>query len=119
MTVGKAVAKVVSLPELYQNQHVYISEYTISQLDIFAAIQKATGTSASEWTVEHRTAESLRQEGYAMIEKNDYSGVLNLIFAAIFQAGNGSEFSSIRKLENEALGLQAEDLVSVTKRIVG
>lgn len=118
VTVGKAVSKILSVPERYHNQYVYISEYSISQQDIFAALQQATGTTVSDWAIEHRTAKSLRQVGYEKIAKQDFAGVLDLIFAALFQTGNGSDFSSIRTLENGALGLEQGDLVSVTKRVV-
>jgi hypothetical protein len=83
-------------------------------------VLKATGSQESDWKVEERTAESLRQVGQDKISRQDFTGVLNLILAAQFQDGNGSQFSAIRTLENEGLGLEQEkeNLDAVTARVV-
>ncbi|OJJ47507.1 hypothetical protein ASPZODRAFT_141097 [Penicilliopsis zonata CBS 506.65] len=104
----------------YKNQYIFISEYTICQNDIFAAVQQATGTTVSDWKVEHCDAEALRKKGYERVEKEDFYGLYDLIFAAHFQAGHGAEFSTIRKLENKAIRLEGEgeSLLDCTKRVL-
>lgn len=44
-------------------------------------------------------------------------GTYDLIFATTFQQGNGTDFSSTNKIGNRELGLEAEDVESVTKEV--
>lgn len=49
--------------------------------------------------------------------KGDFMGTYDLIFATTFQQGNGTDFSSTNKIGNRELGLEAEDVESVTKEV--
>jgi DNA-binding protein Fis len=116
-TVGKAVAKILTIPNKFQNEYVYISEFTVSQNDIFDALLRVTSTKREDWSVEHRTAKSMKLQGLEKLEKQDLAGVYDLIFAAVHQPGLGSDFSSTRKLDNDALGVVKGDLFETTRKI--
>lgn len=117
-TVGKAVANILTIPNEFQNEYVYISEFTVSQNDIFDALLRITGTKREDWTVEHRTAASMKSQGLEKLEKQDFTGVYDLIFAAVHQPGLGSDFSATRKLRNDALGVTKGDFFEATRKIV-
>ncbi|KAH8697958.1 hypothetical protein BGW36DRAFT_320529 [Talaromyces proteolyticus] len=118
VTVGQVVAKIITQPEEFRNSHVYISEFTVSQNDIFDVLLRITRTRQEDWVIEHRTAESLRQQGLEKLENNDFGGVYDLIFAALHQPGLGSDFSATRKLDNHHLGLERGNLFEVTRDVV-
>ena len=113
-TVGSAIASILSKPEKYQNQYLYISSFTTSQAEILAALKKASGT--NDWAVEEKSAKVWEDEARAKEQKGDVAGTYELIFATMFQEGKGGEFAG-KGLENAALGLPDEDLETVTKEV--
>ncbi|MCJ1476766.1 hypothetical protein MMC13_005435, partial [Lambiella insularis] len=115
-TVGAAVASILSRPAHYANQRLYICSFTTSQQEILAALQ-ANNFSAKPQITQTSTAEYIR-EGNEKIEKGDFSGILNLIFGRTFQEGNGAQYSSVRKISNEELGLEKEDLKTVVGEVM-
>lgn len=117
-TVGNTVAKILTLPDKFQNEYVYVSEFTVSQNDIFDALLEITGTKREDWKIEHRTAESMKSQGLEKLSKQDFTGVYDLIFAAVHQPGLGSDFSTTRKLNNDVLGVVKGDLFNATQKIV-
>ena len=104
------------MPDKFQNERIFISGMTISQSDILEALKKATGF--KDWDVEYGTADSLRQGGYEKISKNDWSGIVGVIGASLFQEGHGSYYSADSKLANEELGVK-DDLLETVKKYVG
>lgn len=111
-TVGKAVANILAKPHKYQNERIYIAGMTVNQLEILEAFKKATGV--QDWEVSHGSADQIRGEGFEKLQKGDFSGIIAVIDATLVQAGNGSEFSAYRKLENEELGVK-DDLDATVK----
>ena len=88
---------------------------TVTQLDIFEAFKNATGV--QDWEVKHRPATEIRNEGFQKLGQNDFSGIVGVIDASLVEAGNGSNFSAHRKLENEELGVR-DDLNESVKAYV-
>ena len=114
-TVAKAVAKILSMPEKFQNERILISGLAVTQLEVLEAFKKATDP--KDWVVAHQTSESLRQEGYEKVAKNDYTGILDVIGASLFQAGHGSYYSEKGNVINELLGVKDDLYQSVEKYI--
>lgn len=117
-SLGKIVSGILTVPDEFTNRYAFVSEFSLSQNDIFDALLKATKTDRKDWTVEHRTTADLRKDGLDKIGKGDFSGALDLIGAAVFQDGLGSGYSNIRKLDNALVGLEKGDLVAVTEKIL-
>lgn len=109
---------ILTRPDDFKNRYVYVSDFTISQNDIFEASLKTTKTTREDWTITHRTADGLKKEGLDKIGNGNLAGALDLIFASIFKAGLGSDFSATHKLDNEAVGLRESDLVETTKAVL-
>jgi len=106
---------VLSLPDKYANEYVYISSFTTSQAEMLSALKKATGT--DNWAVGHKSAQTYMDGGREKAAKGDMMGVYDLIFASTFQKGNGADFSSGRKTANAELGLEKESVEEVTKEV--
>lgn len=103
-TVAKAVAKILSMPGKFQNERICISGLAITQAELLEALQKATAP--HQWNVSQRSSDSLRKEGFEKLSKNDYSGIVDVIGASLFQEGTGGQYSATRKLENDVLGVK-------------
>ncbi|OKL62043.1 hypothetical protein UA08_02407 [Talaromyces atroroseus] len=117
-SLGHVVGSILTAPENFTNRYVYVSEFAISQNEIFEALLRATKTHAKDWTIAHRTTEELKKEGLEKIEKWDFSGALDLIFAAVFKAGLGSDYSTTQRIDNAAVGLKQGDILDTTTVIL-
>lgn len=118
-TIGAAVASILKHPSTTRNKHIYISDYNNTQLDILAALEKATG--GKKWTVTHKSTDETRKEGFDKLSKGDYSGIVLLIIAMVYSGDPEADYSAHKELANEKLGLpKAEPLdVAVAKIIKG
>ncbi|KAK4696269.1 hypothetical protein P7C71_g1626, partial [Lecanoromycetidae sp. Uapishka_2] len=114
-TIGSAVAAILSHPEKYGNEYLYVNSFTTSQAEIFAALKKASG--GKEWTVEERSADAYIQGGKEKWAKGEIEGVYDLIFGTTFKGGYGGEYSAIRKISNQELGIEEDNLEKVTAEV--
>ncbi|KAF4502571.1 isoflavone reductase family [Fusarium agapanthi] len=122
--VGRAVAKVLSLKELpdddndltvssFLNRSVYLKSFVISQQDLFESVKCVTGTSDTDWTVTHQSSNQRYEEGMAQVKRGDMSGFSKLLYARAFFPDDPSDLSA--KAQNELLGLPKEDLDEATR----
>ncbi|EWZ38900.1 hypothetical protein FOZG_08145 [Fusarium oxysporum Fo47] len=124
--VGRAVAKVLSLKELpddendesltvstFLNKAVYLNSFIVSQRDLFESVKRVTGTSGSDWTVTHESTKKRYEEGMAQVKRGDMSGFSKLLYARAFFPEDPSNVSA--KAQNSLLGLPEEELDEATK----
>jgi hypothetical protein len=124
--VGRAVAKVLSLKELpndenddsltfsnFMNKPVNIKSFVVSQKDIFESVKRVTGTSDSDWTVTHESTKKRYEEGMALVKSGNMVGFSKLLYARAFFPEDPSDLSA--KAQNELLGLPEESLDGATK----
>ena len=117
--IGAAVASLLAHPTKYANSYVFIFSFTISQAAMFAAVKAATGTKPTDWTVENKSTEAYIQGGREKAAQGDIHGVYDLIFGSIFGGSKyGSDYGNRREISNEDLGLEEEDLESVTREVL-
>lgn len=111
------MAGVLLHPEETKNRYVYIQSFNVSQNDILAALEKATGT---KWQVNHVDSDERIKTGKDLLQKGDFKGVGLLIVAANFngKVDVGSDFTKAAKLDNDLLGLPKEDLQASVDTIV-
>lgn len=114
-TVAKAVVNILSKPNEYQNERVFIAGMTVNQQDILAAMKKATGD--EKWEVNEKSAKEHREMGFGKVSKGDWSGVIEIIEASLFEEGQGQLFSTVRKVSNKELGVD-DDLDASVKEYV-
>ncbi|KAK3170934.1 hypothetical protein OEA41_003018 [Lepraria neglecta] len=118
-TIGAAVAALLSHPTKYENSYLYLSSFTTSQAEIFAALKKATGTNDSDWIVENKSVEGCMQAGNEKFAKGDMNGLYDLIFGSVFGGAKyGSDYANGREIGNKELGIEEESLEKVTKEVL-
>lgn len=110
-TVGLAIIKSLEKADLTKNAHVYVSSFKVSQNEILAIAEKATG---SKWTVTNQTTGALIKDGQDKLAKGDFSGINSLIVGAVYHPDGLGDFSS-EGLWNEKLGLPQESLEESVK----
>ncbi|CAG7972396.1 unnamed protein product [Penicillium olsonii] len=124
--VGRAVAKVLSLKELpedendktltlasYLNKGVYIKSFVISQNDMFESVKRVTDTTDADWTITHEDTKKRYAEGLAQVKTGNMAGFSKLLFARGFYPDDPSDLSA--KAQNELLGLPDESLDESTQ----
>lgn len=114
-TVGKAVVSILLHPAETKNKYIYIASFTVSQNEVLAAVEKASG---KKWEVIKTTSNEQMKIGQEKMIKHDYSGVKPLILAATYGEGRGSNFASGESLSNDMLGLPKEDLDEVVAKVI-
>lgn len=80
------------------------------------AIQRATNTTEKDWKITKKPVDKHIEEG-KNADDDDSEGKMKLVFGPTFKEGLGDVFYG-KELDNEKLGLPAEDLDAVIKDIV-
>ncbi|GKZ27440.1 hypothetical protein AbraIFM66951_005450 [Aspergillus brasiliensis] len=124
--VGRAVAKVLSLKELpedendksltlssFLNKGVYLESFVVNQKDMFESVKRVTGTTDADWTVTHESTKKRYEEGLALVKTGNMAGFGKMLYARSFYAEDPGNLSA--KTQNELLGLPKESLDEATK----
>jgi tryptophan synthase beta chain len=119
--IGRAVAKVLSLKELpedendksltlttFFNRGVYIKSFVVRQNDMFESVKRVTGTTNADWTITHEDTKKRYEEGLAQVKGGNMAGFSKLLYARAFYTDDPSDLSA--KAQNELLGLPEESL---------
>lgn len=114
-TIGQAVKNALLIPEQTANEYLYIDSFTISQNQVLASLEKATG---AKWEVTHVDAEEQKKEGLEKMSKGDFSGVILLIRYVICVSGYGGNYMEYREGANELLSLPKRTLDEVVAEIL-
>ena len=120
---GRAAAALLSLPvsgskpcvEDWANKHLYVESFVLSQKEMWAAAQTATGTAEKDWTVEHKEAKPVLAAAYEKLMTGDFNALFDVIYVSNWVPDGGGNFKATNGTANEALGLPKEDLIEVTK----
>ncbi|ORX96688.1 isoflavone reductase family protein-like protein CipA [Clohesyomyces aquaticus] len=113
--IGLALIKALEKSSETKNTYIFVGSLTTSQAEILPVIEKV---SAQKWTVEHVTSKELIQTGGEKLQKNDFSGIADLIKGAAF-GGDSLGDSRPAGLWNEKLGLKEESLEETVKAVLG
>ncbi|KAJ5223235.1 hypothetical protein N7468_007777 [Penicillium chermesinum] len=124
--VGRAVAKVLSLKELPEDENdrsltvsaflqrgIYIKSFVICQNDIFESVKRVTGTTDADWAVSHESTQERYEDGQTLVKSGNMAGFSKQLYARGFFPDDPSDFSA--KAQNELLGLPVESLDDSTK----
>ncbi|CAI7661893.1 unnamed protein product [Penicillium viridicatum] len=119
--VGRAVAKVLSLKELPEDESdqsltlsgflhkgVYVKSFVVSQKDMFESVKRVTGTTDADWTVTHETTKKRYEDGLAQVRSGNMAGFSKMLYARTFYPDEANDVSA--KAQNELLGLPEESL---------
>ncbi|RAL16163.1 aromatic alcohol reductase [Aspergillus homomorphus CBS 101889] len=124
--VGRAVAKVLSLPVLPQdaddtsltlstffNRSVYVKSFVVSQADMLASVKRVTGTTDADWTITRQDTKTRYEEGLAQVKSGNMAGFSKLLYSRVFYPDETRDLST--KVQNELLELPVESLDEATK----
>lgn len=75
-SIGLAVKNALLVPEATVNRYLFIDSFTVSQNEVLASFEKATGT---KWAVEQVDAEEMKKSGLEKMSKGNFSGAMCLI----------------------------------------
>ncbi|KAI9683924.1 MAG: hypothetical protein M1829_004259 [Trizodia sp. TS-e1964] len=114
-TVGAAVVAVLYRPAETKNQYVYISSFNTTQTEILAALKKVAG---GNWTTQQTTAYAEVLAYRESLAKGSPGAIRNMVMAATYTDGTGSNFAQDEKLSNSVLQLQPENLEAVIKSVL-
>ena len=126
---GKAIAALLSLPELkrdsefavedWKDKPVYISSWRVSQRDMLDSIHRVTGDSDGDWTIEYEATDKRYRDGQVELKNGDFKGFVKSMYARAFYPNGGGDFEVTRGLDNEKLGgLPRESLDEATARVL-
>ena len=118
-TIGLAVARLLSPTHyaLSANRYIYIDSFIVTQNQILASLEKATGVS---WKKEYRSALDTRKEGLRKVEEGGdkvLEGLEENLVACHFSEIEGMDYED-EELWNERLGLPMEEMDEVVRRVI-
>lgn len=120
--VGRAVAKLLSLPDeklnTFNNRPLYVSSFLISQRDIFDSAVRATGTKESDWEITKQEPEEAIEASRKAVAAGNMMAFVGEFYTAHMQEGRGGDYEDKASKDAAAIGLEKEDLDEVMKRVV-
>lgn len=127
--IGRAVAKVLSLKELpedesdksltlssFLNKGIYFQSFLVNQKEMFESVKRVTGTTDADWTITHESTKKRYEEGLALVKGGNMAGFAKMLYARGFYPEDTSDHAS--KAQNELLGLPEESLDEGTKAAI-
>ncbi|OLN85836.1 NmrA-like family domain-containing protein-like protein 2 [Colletotrichum chlorophyti] len=112
--VGEAVVRILKLGvvDATRNRTLFIQSFCITQNELLASLEKATG---SKWTVNDVESESFIKEHKKKVDAGDAEAIEDLVFAV---GQLDADWTKREEFAMEALGLKDEDLDAVVAQIV-
>lgn len=114
-TIGLAVKNAMLMPEKTANKYLFIDSFTVSQNQVVASLEKATG---KKWEVTRVDGEEEKKMGMEKMSKGDLSGAMSLIRYINCVEGHGGNFTQYEESANELLSLPKQTLDEVVAKIV-
>ncbi len=116
-TVATAVVKVLLKLDETKNKPLFVASFTVSQLQVLEALEKATG---NKWTISRMTSEEAFEKAKKLDDKDHSEGlklrILMLLYAE--DADRGANFEKDGLLCNKLLDLPEEALTDIIERVV-
>ncbi|PYI24188.1 isoflavone reductase family protein [Aspergillus violaceofuscus CBS 115571] len=117
--IGRALVAILRHAELTKNQYVYVESFTVTQNEVLAALERATGE--KQWKVQHVDLKPLIDESTERFKQGDLAGARILNLAAglgRFHDGPYGDWSRVPGGSwNARLGLEVEDLDQVVRAV--
>ena len=114
-TIGQAVTNALLIPNKTANKYLFIDSFTISQNQVLASFEKATG---AKWEVTRVDAEEEKKKGFEKISQGDFSGAMSLIRYINCVDGHGGNYAEYRETANELLSLPKQTLDEALAKVV-
>lgn len=114
--IGRALVAVLNHATETANKLVFVESFTTTQLEIHAALEKASG---EEWKVVNKTSESVRAEGFKLLgEGKILEGGGSLITALVLGKEGLEDHSDVEGgIWNSRLGLPVETVEETVQQV--
>ncbi|KAF8244888.1 NAD(P)-binding protein [Wilcoxina mikolae CBS 423.85] len=115
--IGNAVTGILQRPAATANKFLRVRSLQVTQKDILAAFEEATG---EKWSVMYVSSKDVLAQGKAKLAAGDKGAILDLVTVQLFEEGAGRSIVVTKEdSNNELLGLpEEEDLLTVIKGIL-
>ncbi|KAI1175047.1 isoflavone reductase family protein [Nemania sp. FL0916] len=116
-TVAAAVVGALLKPEDTMNTPLFVASFTVSQVQVLRALEKATG---KKWTITNLTSEETLEKADTLDGKDDAQALKLRILMLMYGEDDdrGADFEKDGLLANDMLDLPVEDLNDVVERVV-
>lgn len=115
-SIGRAVAGILQRPADTANKFLRTRSLQVTQNEILAAFEEATG---EKWSVTRVKSRDVLAEGRRKLAAGDRGGTLDLLTAQLFEEGAGRSIVATKEdSDNELLGVPEEDLLTVIQGIL-
>ncbi|KAH0372894.1 NAD(P)-binding protein, partial [Aureobasidium melanogenum] len=119
---GKAIAKLLSLPEeelqKFKNRALYVSSFRVTQREMLDSVHRVLGKTDQDWEISYENTKDRYQKGIEDMKMGDRTGFGRAMYARVFYPDGSGDYESSKGLDNESLNLPQEDLDEATKRTV-
>lgn len=128
---GRAMTVLLSFKELpddendtsptvsrWRNKPLWISSFFVSQREMLDSIQRVSGQTDADWTIEYEPSADRWKRGMESLKNGDRSGMATAMYARTFYPNGDGDIQSKGQLDNEVLGLPKEDMVEASRRAV-
>ncbi|CAM1510591.1 Fc.00g009260.m01.CDS01 [Cosmosporella sp. VM-42] len=119
--VGTATAALLSFPEeelaTFKNKPFYIPGFYVTQKEMLEAVQRATNTTDSDWTIESKDLDEVARESDEQLKKGNFMAMITKFYSSHFREGYGGDYNQ-KLVPVERLGLEKEDFDEVVKSVV-
>jgi hypothetical protein len=128
---GNALAGLLSLKELPEDENdtspnvsqwrdkaLYVSSFRINQREMLDSLQRVTGTTDADWSIDYEGSKERWERGKALLQSGDRRGHALAMYARTFFPNGDGDFESKNGTANKVLGLPEEDLDEASKRAV-
>ena len=109
--VGEGIARILSLPtstlSSFANRYVYLGGMHVSQRDVLTSVQRVTGTTDADWTINHADSGKAVEEGLQELAKGRFDP--RPLFVSLFREGMSGAFQG-KEIANAKLGLKGLDV---------
>lgn len=102
----------------FRNDYINISSFLVSQRDMLESIQRVTGTTSKDWTIEYQNHQERYESGVKMMKEGNRLGFARALYTRIFYPNGDGNYEARYGLVNDLLGLPKEDLDEATKAAV-
>ena len=102
----------------WRNKPLYVSSFKVSQRDMLDSVERATGTTDKDWTIEYEPSADRFERGKKALAAGDRTGFGTAMYARGHFPDSDTNVAE-DKLDNERLGLPKEDFDEATARAVG
>ena len=115
-SIGRGVAGILEHPDATANKFLRVRSLQVTQNEILAAFEGATG---EKWSVTKVSSKDVLAEGRAKLAAGDRGGMLDLLTVQLFEEGAGRSIVATKEeSDNKLLGVPEEDLLTVIKGIL-